>query len=130
MIMAASEIGVAALDPVDEAIFHEEIERAINGDRRWPRHRFGELVDYFVSAERTMGRQQRLQHLATNRREFPRPALANPLGMINRVRSAAAVIVIGRRKGRFCQGHQIMAIKAVVLHGVGGQVEIRLVWWI
>jgi hypothetical protein len=50
--------------------------------------------------------QQRLQHLAPNRREFLRPQLADLLGMIDRVRGAAVVVMIGRRESRFESCHQ------------------------
>ena len=79
MVMRAGEIGVAAFDAVDEAVFHQEIERAIHRDRRRPRHRFGEFVDHLIGAERPVAGQQRLQHLAADRREFLRPPLADPL---------------------------------------------------
>jgi hypothetical protein len=53
-----------------------------------------------------MAGQQRLQHLAANRRELLRPQLADPFGMIDRVRGAAVVVVIGRRESRFESCHQ------------------------
>src|SRR4051794_2872285 len=59
--------------------------------------------------------QQRLQDLAANRRELPRPHSANPLRMLDGVRGAAAVVVIGRGKGRSRQSHPIKAIKKVGL---------------
>ena len=77
MVMRAGEEGVAAFDPVDEAVFHQEIERAVDRDRRRPRHRFGEFVDHLIGAERTVARQQRLQHLAPDRGEFLRPPRAD-----------------------------------------------------
>jgi len=49
--------------------------------------------------------QQGLQHLAANRREFLFPPLADPFGMQQRVRGAAAVIVIGGGKSWLCQRH-------------------------
>ena len=71
MVMRAGEEGVAAFDPVDEAVFHQKIERAIDRDRRRPRHRFGEFVDHLIGPERTVARQQRLQHLTSDPGEFP-----------------------------------------------------------
>ena len=105
MVMRAGEIRVAAFDAMDEAVLHQEIERAIHRDRRRPRHRFGEFVDHLIGAERTVAGQQRLQHLAADRREFLRPLLADPFGMADRVRGAAVVVMVGRGKCRFCQGH-------------------------
>src|SRR4051812_33917759 len=46
MVVRTGEKGVAAFDAVDEAVFHQEIERAVDRDRRRPRHRFGEFVDH------------------------------------------------------------------------------------
>ena len=63
MVMRASEKSVTAFDAVDEAVFHQEIERAIDRDRRRPRHRFGEFVDYLIGPERAVAGQQRLEHL-------------------------------------------------------------------
>ena len=105
MVMRAGEESIAALDPVDEAVLHQEIERAVDRDRRRPRHRLGEFVDHLIGAERTMARQQRLQHLTPDRGEFLRPPRANLFRMRDRFRSAAAVIVVRRGKCRLCQGH-------------------------
>ena len=57
VVVGAGEIGVAALDAVHEAVLHQEVERAIDGDRRRPRHRFGEFVDHLIGPERAMARQ-------------------------------------------------------------------------
>src|ERR1700740_767883 len=57
MVVGAGEIGIAALDAMDEAVLHQEIERAIDRDRRRPRHRFGEFVDHFIGAERPVAGQ-------------------------------------------------------------------------
>ena len=105
MVMRAGEEGIAALDPVDEAVLHQKIERAVDRDRRRPRHRFGEFVDHLIGAERAVARQQRLQHLTPDRGEFLRPPRADLLRMRHRFRGAAAVIVVGRGKCRLCQGH-------------------------
>src|SRR5450756_87774 len=56
VIVGAGEIGVAALDAVDEAVLDQEIERAVDRDRRRPRHRFGEFLDHFIGPERTVAR--------------------------------------------------------------------------
>src|SRR6266404_2110667 len=104
MIMRAGEEGVAALDSVNEAVLHQKIERAVDRDRRRPRHRLGEFVDHLIGAERAVARQQRLQHLAPDWGEFLRPPRADLLSMRHRFRSAAAVIVVGRGKCRLCQG--------------------------
>ena len=64
MIVRAGEEGVAALDAMDEALFDQKIEGAIDGDRRRPRHAFRQFLDHVVSAERTMARQQGFEHAA------------------------------------------------------------------
>jgi hypothetical protein len=51
--------------------------------------------------------QQRLQNLAADRREFLRPKLADLFGVIDRVRGAAVVIVVRRRKCRFYRCHSV-----------------------
>ena len=105
VVMRAGEIRVAAFDAVNEAVLHQEIQRAVNRDRRRPRHRFRQFVDHLIGAERAVARQQRLQHLAADRREFPRPALAHLFGVPNRVRGTAVVIVVRRGESRFGRGH-------------------------
>ena len=105
MIMRAGEERIAALDPVNEAVLHQKIQRAVDRDRRRARRRFGEFVNHLVGAERTVAREQRLQHLTPDRGEFLRPPRADHFRMRHRFRGAAAVIVVGRGKCRLCQGH-------------------------
>jgi hypothetical protein len=105
MVMRAGKIGIATFDAMDEAVRHQEIERAIDRDRRRPRHRFGEFVDHLIGAERPVARQQRLQDMAADRRELLRPLPAHGFGVADRVRGAAVVVVIGRGKSRLCRGH-------------------------
>jgi hypothetical protein len=105
MIMRAGEERIAAFDTVDQAVLHQKIESAVDRDRRRPRHRFGEFVDHLIGAERTVARQQRLQHLAPDRGEFLRPPRADLFRMRHRVRGAEAVIVVRRGKCRLGQGH-------------------------
>ena len=66
---------------------------------------YREFIDHFVSAERAVAGQQRLQHLTADRREFLRPRRADPLGMGQPVRGAAVVVVVGRGKSRLQRGH-------------------------
>lgn len=52
MPVAAREIGVAGREPVDEAIFKQKVECAVDRDRRWALTRcLGDLVDHLVRAE-------------------------------------------------------------------------------
>ncbi len=105
MVVRAGEEGVAALDAVNEAILHQEIERAIDGNRCRARHRLRELVDHLIGTERAVARQQRLQHVAPDRGEFLAAARTDLFGMGHRVRGATAVIVVGGRKCRLGEAH-------------------------
>ena len=93
MIVRAGEKRVAALDPVHEPLLHQEVERAIDGDRRRPCDMLCQFLDHVVGAERTVRRQQRLKHLAADRRETLAALLTHALRMRDRVRRAAGVIV-------------------------------------
>ena len=106
MIVGAGEKRVAAFDAMDEAVFHQEVERAVDGDRRRSRHGFRQFLDDFIRAERPMAGQQRFQNPAADRCQFLRASGADPFGMQQRVRSAAAVIVVGRGECRFGQRHR------------------------
>ena len=52
VIVRAGEERIAALDAMHEAIRHQEIERAIDRDRRRPRTAGGGRIDDFVGAQR------------------------------------------------------------------------------
>ncbi len=106
MVMRAGEIGVAALDAMHEPVRHQEIERAIDRDRRRPRHRMRQFLDHLIGAERAMAGQQRLQHLAADRRQLLRPLGADPFRMGHRIRGAAVVVMVGCGKRRLGCGHQ------------------------
>ena len=93
VIVRAGEKRVAALDAMHEPLFHQEIERAIDGDRRRTRDVLRQFLDHIIGAERAMRRQQRLQHLAADRREALAALLAHRLRMRDRIRGAAGVIV-------------------------------------
>lgn len=95
MIMGASQKGVAALDPVDEAVFHQKIEGPVDRDRRGTRHRFGYFLNNFIGAERTMTGQKSLQNPPADRREFLPSIAADTLGVRNRSLSALAVVMVG-----------------------------------
>ena len=107
MIMRTGKKGVAAFDAVDEAVFHQKIERAIDRDRRRPRFRLRQFLDHLIGTERPVAGQQGFQHVTADRREFLRALGADPLGMAQSVRRAAAVIVTGGRKGRFGEPHGV-----------------------
>ncbi|CCE08624.1 hypothetical protein BRAS3843_2770106 [Bradyrhizobium sp. STM 3843] len=106
VILRAGEIGVAALDPVYQAVGYQELERPIDGDRRRAGCALGEFLDDLIGAERPMRGQERLEHLAAKRGEFLAALRAHALGMIKRIRGAAAVIMVGVGECGSGNGHQ------------------------
>ena len=61
--MAASDIGVAALDPGGDAVFAEEIEYSVDTRRREPATlRFFEACAQIIRAEGPVRRPERLEH--------------------------------------------------------------------
>ena len=81
VILHAGDERVAAFDAVDQALLAQEIERAIDGDRRRARSPHRQPVDQLVGAERLVARQQRLQHAAADRRQALGARGADRLGM-------------------------------------------------
>ena len=87
VLVRAGDEGVLRRKLVDEAMFEEKIQGTIDGDRRHAAFVApGQILDEIIGAQRAMGRKQRLQNLAANRRQ-PRPkALAQGLGRRQRLR--------------------------------------------
>src|SRR6185437_14355176 len=106
VIVHAGDEGVAALDAVHEALLAQEVERAVDRDRRRPAAVVGEAVDQVVGAERLVTGEQRLQHRPADRRQALVARLAERLGVRDRVTGAAAVVMTGGREDRrlACQG--------------------------
>jgi hypothetical protein len=95
--MHAGDEGVAALDAVDEAVVAEKIERAVDRDRcRTPMP--GESLDDLVGAERAVGVQQRLEHVAAHRGEPLRAGGAQHFRVRDGRAGATFVVVVRRRK--------------------------------
>ncbi len=65
--MNAGDEGIATFDAVNQFILAQEIERAVNGNRRRPPALACQHVDDFIGAERLVTAQQRLQDLAADR---------------------------------------------------------------
>lgn len=112
----AGEIGVAGREAVDEALLDEEIERAIDRDRREAapagrRHPVREVI----GAHGAMVGMQRLEGLAPDRRQAQAALAAKPLGTRQRVRGVQSVIM-GMATGAVI----------VVIMGAGGM--FRGVW--
>ena len=104
VIVHAGDECVAALDSVHEALLAQEIERAIDGNRRRPRTPRRQPVDQLIGAKRGMAGEQRLQHAAADRRQPLGARGADRLGMGNGVAGAALVVVTGRGKYRAGMG--------------------------
>jgi hypothetical protein len=98
VIVDAGDEGVAALDAVHEAVVAQEVERAVDGDRRRARAGRGGAVHDLVGAERLVALEQDLQHLAAQRRQPLRAPGAQRLGVGQRVGGAAAMVVARRVK--------------------------------
>ena len=75
MVVSASEVGIAALYPVDQPLLHQEFERAINRNRGWSPLAAGKHIHNLVRADRLMARRQRLQDSPARRGE-PLPTLS------------------------------------------------------
>src|SRR5437660_9527305 len=74
VIVDAGEEGVAALDPVHEALDGEKIQRAVNRDRRRSGPARCDEIDDLVGAERLVARGEDLEYMATHRGQ-PLPTL-------------------------------------------------------
>ena len=98
--MRAGDEGVAAFDAMHQPLLAQEIERAIDGDRRRPRALLGQPVDQLIGAERRMAGQQRFQHPAADRRQLFLVRGAGRLGVRDGVAGAAVMVVPRRRKYR------------------------------
>lgn len=94
--MVAADEGIQAFDPVDQTLFHQELERSI--DRRW-RGRFitfPKVVQDRVSADRPVAVPNQFQDPAAERGQ-PGPTLStNRFGQTQCIRDAAGVVVGGR----------------------------------
>jgi len=102
MVVDASDERVASLDTVDETVFDEKIEGAI--DRDGGRAGFlPQSAHDLVGPERPMACQQSLQDLPPHRREPLRAGGALRFGMRNGGAGAAAVVVI--RGWEYRAGH-------------------------
>src|SRR5580704_2669806 len=97
MIVDAGDEGVSAGDAVNETIIAQEIECAVDCDRRRPVV-LRRAVDDVVSAERLVTCQQGFQHLPADWGEAWLTCGALLFGMRNRCAGAAVVIVVGSWK--------------------------------
>ena len=100
MIVHAGEKCIAAFDAVDEALLTQEVEGAVNRDRRRSSAVHRQTVDQFVGAERSMARQERLQDAPPNGRQPLLASGADRFGMGDRITGAAIMIMTGLGKHR------------------------------
>jgi hypothetical protein len=98
VIVDAGDERVAALDAVNKSVLHQEVERAIDRDRRRTRAGFAREFDDLVGAERFVTGEQRLQHLAADRRQSLGTRFAECLCMRQGVCRAAVMIMVRRGK--------------------------------
>ena len=91
--MGAGGEGPQPLDPVREAVRHQEVERPVGHRRLAPEPGLGQLVEDLVGGHRPVRGEERLQHEGPRRRQ-PQP----PLGAERRGRRQRPAR--GRRGGR------------------------------
>ena len=96
MGMGTGDIGIAALDLVDETMRHQEIERPIDGDRRRPRPVIGHPLDHLIGADRGMAPRHGGQHVAALLGQSCAAARAQFLGTRQEFIGAMGVIMFGR----------------------------------
>ena len=80
--IGASDIGVQALELVDQALFEQEIQRAVDGGRGGAGARRLEAVEQRIGTDRGIGVEHQFQHLAAQRREGRATAQAGGLGFL------------------------------------------------
>ncbi len=98
--IAAPDEGVQRLDPVDQLMIAQEIQRPVDGGGRYPVAFATQPVENVVGADRTMAGPDQLQHPAAQRRQTQTFRAAFALRRVERIRDAGDVIVFPRRKRR------------------------------
>jgi len=91
----AADEGVEALDPVDQALFHQEVQRPVDRRRRRPLFALPEVVEDRIGADRAVAGPDQLQHPAAERGQSGPTLGANRFGQTQRVRNAARMVVRG-----------------------------------
>jgi hypothetical protein len=106
VVVRAGDKSVATGEPMHQALLHQELERAVDGDRRDAALGSGELVGDVVGAERAVGRIKRFEHAAPDRRQPHAGPAAGRLGAgepvarprrLMRGVGAGVSVMIGRR---------------------------------
>lgn len=104
--MGAGDEGIPAFDAMNKTIVDEEIEHAIDGDRRGSGAVARQQLDDFIGAESTVLLQHCLQHVTALRGEFLAPGAAHRFGVVQRIRGAKTVIVVGMREHGLRRRHR------------------------
>ena len=93
--MVAADESVEALDPVDQALFHQEVERAIDRRRRGRFIALPEVIQDCIGPHRPVAVPDQLQHPAAERRQSGPTLGANRFGQTQCVCNAAGVVMRG-----------------------------------
>ena len=109
---------------MDEALLHEEVERAVDRDRREPASAFGrDAVGEIIGPDRLVVGMQRLQRLAADRRQAQAALAAEALGTLERVGGVVTVLVCVAAAAVFramiMRGMVTVMVMAVMLAGLG-----------
>ena len=111
--LGAADKGVAALDAMDQPLFDQEVERAIDGRRRHPATLTigfagaGQLVDEFVGADRSMALPDQGQNLTAQLGQPGAALAAHDVGRRQRIGHAMGVVVLMSGKA-FSVGHGLL----------------------
>ena len=97
--VAARHIGVETGKPVDETLRDQEIEGAVDGDRRRGPAAVGKAIDDLVGADGTVAFGDDLQHPPPLRGQPRLPGVAQPFRVGEDGAETPMVIVVGARKG-------------------------------
>ena len=100
VIVPAGDERVAAFDAVRKSLLAQEIQRAIDRDRRRPGATHRKFIDEFIGAERGVAREQRFKHAAARRRQPFLARRTDRLGMRNSIAGAPVMVMARRREYR------------------------------
>jgi len=98
--MVAANEGIQRFQPMDETLFQQEIQRAIDGRRRCRAVIYLQLVENCIGADRGMAVPNQLQHPPPDRGQADAALLAEGLRTPERIDDAIAVIM---RRMSACQ---------------------------
>ena len=91
--MAATDVGVLRTDAMDQALGEQEIQRPVNGRRRWPPAVTCQLLEDLVGAARTMAAPDQFEYPAPSWGQAQSLLSAVALGAVERLPDAMAMIV-------------------------------------